>query len=65
MKRLKNYTLNAVISLALLAAGVLVIAGLDTLADTANRVFSLILGLGGMAAVAKLNGGSGRHKAAK
>ena len=62
MKRLKNYTLNAVVALALMAAGVLVIAGLDTLADTANRVFGFILGLGGMAAVAKLNGGSGRHK---
>ena len=62
MKRIKNYTLNAVIALALLAAGALVIAGLDTLADTANRVFGFILGLGGMAAVAKLNGGSGRHQ---
>ena len=62
MIKLKNYTLNAVIALALVAAGVLVIAGLDTLADTANRVFGFILGLGGMAAVAKLNGGSGRHK---
>ena len=62
MIRIKNYTLNAVIALALVAAGVLVIAGLDTMADTANRVFGFILGLGGMAAVAKLNGGSGRHK---
>jgi len=62
VKRIKNYTLNAVIALALVAAGVLVIAGLDTMADTANRVFGFILGLGGMAAVAKLNGGSGRHQ---
>ena len=62
MKLIKNYTLNAVIAIALVAAGALVIAGLDTLADTANRVFGLILGLGGMAAVAKLNGSSGRHK---